>query len=225
VLNPIHTRDTQLAEWPFESMDDVDEFVVRVTEIVKDAIDAEPEVTVSVTYPDRAFSAMTYDDFRNACTDLPFEGLSSLVIRAYDRKDLDFAVDLILADDKRTAQLAIRGRSVTRVDGVDLQVGGMLDKAIEKIETSRQADARRRRKERADYVERIMPPAPFGVPIGAAVGTLLRSAPRRHQAQGSSAAAKPGRWHRVLNHPWTVTVVGGIVAAVCAGVALTLILR
>lgn len=223
MLNPIHTRDTPLAEWPFESMDDVDEFVARVVEVVKDAIGTEPAVIVSVTYPDRAFPAMSCDEFRGARMDLPFEALSSLMVLAHDRDDPDFAVSLDLTDEKRTAKLAVRGRSVTRVDGVDVQVRRALDKAIAKIEATREAEAQRRREERADYVERITPPAPYGVPVGAAVGALLRGAKRKRPTHSPSAAAKPSRWRRVLNHPWTITVVGGMVAAVCAGVALALI--
>lgn len=84
MLNPIHTRDTPLPEWPFESMDDVDEFVTRVAEAVEDAIDAEPGITVSATYPDRAFPMMTRDEFRAAHADLPFEDLASLSVQAHD---------------------------------------------------------------------------------------------------------------------------------------------
>lgn len=224
MLNPIHTRDTPLAEWPFESMDDVDEFVARVVEVVRDAIDAEPEVVVSATYPDRAFPTLTREELRDARADLPFEDLSSLVVQAHDREDPDFAVSLVLTDERRGAKLAVCGTSVTRVDGVDVQVRRALDKAIAKIEATREAEAQRRREERADYVERVTPPAPYGVPIGAAVGALVRGAKRKRPAPGPSAVAKPSRWRRALNHPWTVTVVGGIIAAVGAGVALALIL-
>jgi hypothetical protein len=224
MLKPIHTRDTPLMEWPFESMDDVDEFMARVVEVVKDAIDAEPEVIVSATYPDRVFPTMTRDEFRDVRTDLSFEDLSSLVVQAHDREDPDFAVSLVLTDEKRDARLTVRGRSVTRVDGVDVQVRRALDKAIAKVEATREAEAQRRREERADYVERVAPSAPYGVPIGAAVGALVRGVKRKRSTAGPTVATRFGRWRRALNNPWTVAFVGGIATSIGAGVVLALVL-
>jgi hypothetical protein len=227
VLNPIHTRDTPLAEWPFESTDDVDEFIIRVVEVVRDAMGAEPEVSVSATYPDRAFPMMKHDEFRSARAELPFEGLSTLVIKVQDPKDPDFAVNLLLSDPPRSASLAVRGTSVTRVDGVDVQVRKALDNAFAKVEASREAEAQRHREERAGYVEQLTPPGPYGLPIGAAVGTLVRAGKRKPKRPASGAAPprKASRWRRFISHPWAVEIVGGTIASAAAvGVVATIIL-
>ena len=225
MLNPIHTRDTSLPEWPFESMDDVDEFVTHVAEAVEDAIDAEPEITVSATYPDRAFPMMTRDEFRAAHADLPFEDLASLTVQAHDRENRDFSVTLALTDDQRTGRLAVRGTSVTRVDGVDVQVKRALSHAAAKVRATREAEAQRRRDELAVQVERVTPSVPLGVPLGVVAGALVRAAKRKPRSTLTPRVpAHTRRWRRALNHQWTVAIVGGIVASIVGGIVLAVAL-
>lgn len=225
MLNPIYTRNTPLSEWPFESMDDFDEFVSRVAEAIEDATDAEPEIIISATYPDRAFPMMTRDEFRDSHDDLPFEDLASLAVQAHDREDRDFSVTLALTDDRRAGRLAVRGASVTRVDGVDVQVRRALDDAAAKARATREAEAQRHRNELAVQVERVTPSVPLGVPLGAAAGALVRAAKRKQRSRlNPRPRTHSRRWRRALNHPWTVTIGGGVVASIVGGIVLALML-
>ena len=227
MLNPIHTRDTSLAQWPFESMDDVDEFVVSAAEIVRDAVDAEPDVSVSATYPDRFFPMMGYEEFCSAKAALPFEDVSMLTIRIKGQEDPEFSVNVVLTDRPLTASVAVRGVSVTRVDGVNVQVRKVLDKALSKVEASHEMEAQRRNEKRAEYVERLTPSGPFGLPIGTAAGALIRARRRKRKLRDSDALAraKPSMWRRFVDHPWAVEIVGGTIAsAVAVGVVAAIVM-
>jgi hypothetical protein len=117
--------------------------------------------------------------------------------------------------------------SVTRVDGVNVQVQKALDKALAKIEASHEKEAQRRNEERAEYVERFTPPGPFGLPIGTAVGALVRARKRKRRLRDSSALAqtKPSMWRRFFDHPWAVEIVGGTIAsALAVGVVATIVM-
>lgn len=226
MLNPIHTRNVPLADCPFGSMDEVDEYVEHVVAVVKDAMGRQPEVSISLSYPDRSFPLMSRNEFRDAREELPFDGLTALDVNVHDDHEPDFGVDLLVTagDGNR---LSVRGRSVTRVDGVDVQVRKKLDEALDRKWEARDEGVRQRRKRRADTVGRMVASVgavPVG-PIAAEVARLLMM--RRKPAMASQPAAVPSsgsRWRRLANNQWSIAIVGGaIAAAIAAGIVALVI--
>jgi hypothetical protein len=228
MLSPIHTRTTQLDRWPFQSTAEVDEFVMQVVAIVSDAMGAEPEVSISITYPDKAFPRLSHAGFREAQTELPFDQITTLETLVHDKEDPNFSVSLLLTAKRHSGRLSVRGMSVTRVDGVDIQVKKELDRGFARIQLLQDEEARHRREKQANYVEKVVPAAPFGLPVGAVIGEMIRAVkrarPAPNLATGTAAPSKPGRLRRFVNHPWTINVVGGLVVAIGGGAALALIL-
>jgi hypothetical protein len=108
---------------------------------------------------------------------------------------------------------------------VDVQVKRALGHAVAKVRATREAEAQRRRDELAVQVERVTPSVPLGVPLGVVAGALVRAAKRRPRSPLTPLVpAHTRRWRRALNHPWTVAIVGGIVASIVGGIVLALAL-
>ncbi|HVD41732.1 MAG TPA: hypothetical protein VNC16_12115 [Solirubrobacterales bacterium] len=217
MLNPIYTRKSPFSESPFASIEDISGFIDHVVAIVEDAIGREPVVSISFTYPDHVFPVMSQQEFREARKELPFETLTSFEVTVSDREDSDFMVG-VLVHSGTGGRVGVQGRSVTRVDGVDVQVR----KELERLRGARKDEARRRLGQRVETVGRLAEGTLPGVPvasISAEVARLLtlQGRPSRHTdfpALRSSASA--GRWRRFANNPWTITIVGGSIAAAIA---------
>lgn len=214
MLNPIHTRKSPLYKSPFASMEDVDEYVDHVSEIVKDAIGHEPEVSVSLTYPDRAFPMMSRQEFQEAKGELPLQDVTTLDVTISDKQDSDFGVGLLLTAE--SGRVGVQGRSVTRVDGVDVQVR----KELDRLREAREDEARRRQGERVEAASHlaagVLPALPVAPIAAEAMRLLTLRAPRSRRDSAAPLPAGANRWRRVANNPWTITIVGGAVAAAIA---------
>lgn len=217
MLNPIYTRKSPFSESPFASIEDIGGFVQHVVAVVEDAIGREPTVSISFTYPDRAFPVMSRQEFSEAENELPFETLTSFEVTVTDDDDPDFRVG-VLVHPETGGRVGIQGRSVTRVDGVDVQVR----KELDRLREVRDDEASRRAGERVQAVARLAEGTLPGVPVAslsAEVARILTLRGRQSRRGGSPSPQFPagvGWWRRFANNQWTITVIGGALAAAIA---------
>lgn len=216
MLNPIYTRKSPVFKSPFASIEEVGAFADHLAAVLKDASGRDPDVSVSLTYPDRSFPTMSRDEFHEAEKELAFHDLMSIEVTAKDCDDSDFSVGVLVTADLG-GRVGVRGRSVTRVDGVDIQVR----KELDRLRETRDHEARKRLGRRVEAAGRLAEGTLPGVPvasIAAEVGRLLTLRGRSSRT-GSSAPRPPvsaGWWRRFANNPWTITIVGGAIAAAIA---------
>ena len=214
MLNPIHTRKTPFFGSPFASIEDIERFIDRLTVIVDDAIGHEPQISISLTYPDYAFPVMSQQEFREAMGELPFEALTTFEVTVFDGEDPDFTVGVLVTSG--TGRVSVRGRSVTRVDGVDVQVR----KELNRLWEAREDENRQRQAKKVEAVGRVATNALSGVPLAPVAAEVARFLTLRGwRSRRGSAASLPagtGLWRRFANNPWTITIIGGAIAAAIA---------
>ena len=237
-VKPIHTRVYEFALWPFDSTSDLADYSEWLTDLVRQAAQVEPSATLSFNIPGPRGTEppIRLDELRERVDEFPLDKVfeASLEVRTDD-----LSLTLALNDHvlgSRESLVTVVGTDKDTVNRIRSKVKEEGDARIEserrrkeEAEAKARADADFKRQEAALGIGDVSQ-AIFEAEAQRERERSQRKRPSRpKQPRASTPQAIPGPpkkslARRVYDSPYTVQIVGGIVATVVAALIVAMIL-
>jgi hypothetical protein len=204
MVDQTHNRKQDWEGWPFGSLADAAEFVGELLAMIEEAAGSAPYFSATLTYQDRQYQAKSLDELREVAPALDLDSMHDLEAMLFWGADAPKPVDATFRLEggtyRRTTRLRVSGAKGTAVDGVNVGAGAAVDRWAEK---TRAAEEDRERTERERAAEKV-----HNTTDRESTAEEARERPASEPGHDSPEPA----WQRFLAHPYSVQIIGGIVA-------------
>jgi hypothetical protein len=209
-VEELHERERHWdREWPFRTMDELVRATERLLGLVEEA-EGAAEFSVEVAFPNGTRRTSELGEFATAAAQLDIGRATSFHVDAEHHDDdgvrgMRASMFGLRSPLGPALALKVYGRRATAVAGVATQIEDMVTELFEAIDrdaaAAREAEAKSHASETPREVAAVTPlPSLNAGPIG--------------------SVEPSGPWY---HHPWTVTIVGGVVAAVIAALVIAIV--
>jgi hypothetical protein len=188
-----HRRQEEWEGWPFRSVVDAAEFIGELLAMVEEAAGSAPHLSASVTFADRKYEMQSLGELREAAPGFRLGDmyeLSAMIFWAWGESQTVTAnFNLVGGAYQRSTRLSVDGTKATAVDGVNVGAVAAVSRWAERTKEKEEAE-----KAAAENKAEPVRPTPMPPP------------------DPTPAPDPQPVWRRLVAHPYTVQIIGGVVA-------------